>query len=95
VTPRNSTGIQPRVFLFGSEGNFGIITKAILKIHPQPQAREYGSLIFPSLERGVVFLKALRQSSVLPASIRLVNNTEFRFGQALKPAPGPLKALSG
>lgn len=87
VTPRNSTGIQPKTFLFGSEGNFGIITKAVLKIHATPEVREYGSLIFPSFEKGVNYLKELRRSGVLPASIRLVANNEFRFGQALKPAP--------
>ncbi|OGT78411.1 MAG: hypothetical protein A3J35_04420 [Gammaproteobacteria bacterium RIFCSPLOWO2_02_FULL_52_10] len=92
VTPRNSTGIQPRSFLFGSEGNFGIITRAVLKIHPIPEVRQYGSLIFPRFEVGVNFLKELRQTGVLPASIRLVNNNEFRFGQALKPAPPYWKA---
>lgn len=85
-TPRNSVGVQPKYFLFGSEGNFGIITRAVLKIHPKPQAQQYGSLVFPTFERGVAFLKELRQrQGVLPASIRLVNNFEFRFGQALKP----------
>jgi len=87
ATPRNSTGVQLRGLLFGSEGNFGIITKAIIKIHPRPQVRKYGSLVFPSFVKGVRFLKELRQEGVLPASIRLVNNFEFRFGQALKPAP--------
>jgi alkyldihydroxyacetonephosphate synthase len=95
ATPRNATGIQPRVFLFGSEGNFGIITKAVIKIHPRPQVRQYGSLVFPSFEKGVAFLKELRQGEgVLPASIRLVNNFEFRFGQALKSAPTFWKGLS-
>lgn len=93
VTPRNSTGVQPRVFLFGSEGNFGIITRAVLKIHPRPEKRKYGSLIFPSFENGVRFLKELRSTGVLPASIRLVGNKEFRFGQALKPAPPFWKGL--
>jgi len=87
ATPRNSTGVQLKGLLFGSEGNFGIITKAIIKIHPRPQVRKYGSLVFPSFVKGVRFLKELRQEGVLPASIRLVNNFEFRFGQALKPAP--------
>ena len=94
VTPRNSTGVQPRLFLFGSEGNFGIITKAVIKIHKRPELREYGSLIFPSFAHGVRYLKALRQTGVMPASIRLVNNTEFRFGQALKTASTGWKHLS-
>lgn len=86
ATPRNSTGVQPRSFLFGSEGNLGIITQAMIKIHKRPEARRFGSLVFPSFERGVDYLKALRQTGQIPASIRLLNNTEFRFGQALKPA---------
>ena len=86
ATPRNSTGVQPRSFLFGSEGNLGIITQAMIKIHKQPEARRFGSLVFPSFDRGVDYLKALRQTGQIPASIRLLNNTEFRFGQALKPA---------
>ena len=93
VTPRNSTGIQPRSFLFGSEGNFGIITKAVLKIHTKPEVRKFGSLIFPTFEQGVKFLRELRRSGVVPASIRLVGNKEFRFGQALKPAPSFWKGL--
>lgn len=92
-TPRNATGVQPRVWLFGNEGNFGIITKATIKVHPLPEARDYGSLVFPQFDDGVRFLKQLRHEGGLPASIRLVNNTEFRFGQALKPAPSSLKGM--
>jgi alkyldihydroxyacetonephosphate synthase len=95
ATPRNSVGIQPRVFLFGNEGNLGIITKAVIKVHPRPQVRRYGALVFPHFKNGVRFLKELRGEGALPASIRLVNNTEFRFGQALKPAPGLGKKISG
>jgi alkyldihydroxyacetonephosphate synthase len=94
ATPRNSVGIPPRVFLFGSEGNLGIITKAVIKVFPLPQVRRYGSLVFPSFAHGVRFLKALRQEGAMPASIRLVNNFEFRFGQALRPAPGFWKGLT-
>ena len=93
ATPRSSTGVQPRVFLFGSEGNFGIITKGIIKVHPLPEVRRYGSVVFPNFEAGVDFLKELHQSGQMPASIRLVYNYEFRFGQALKPNPGRWQGL--
>ncbi|MFC1525461.1 FAD-binding oxidoreductase [Candidatus Latescibacterota bacterium] len=91
ATPRNSVGIQPRGLLFGSEGNLGIITKAVIKVHPKPEARRYGFVVLPSFENGVRFLKELRQTGAIPASIRLVNNFELRFGQALKPAPSSWK----
>ena len=94
ATPRNSTGVQPKSLLFGSEGSLGIITRATLKLHPRPECQEYGSLVFPNFERGVAFLKELRQrQGVVPASIRLLNNFEFRFGQALKPRPAFWKGI--
>ena len=87
VTPRNSVGMQTRGLLFGSEGNLGIITKAVLKIHPKPEVCEYGALVFKSFAHGVKYLQALRQTGILPASIRLVDNNQVRFSLALKPEP--------
>ena len=78
--------MQPLSLLFGSEGNLGVITAARIAIHPLPEAQRYGSVVFRRFEDGVAYLKAVRASGGLPASIRLVNNREFRFGQALKPA---------
>lgn len=91
--PRRSAGIQPRDLTFGSEGNLGIITEATLNIHPAPEETRYGSYVFPDFEHGVDFLFALRRSDMLPASVRLVDNLQFRFSQALKPLPQGLKAL--
>ena len=71
--------MQPLSLLFGSEGNLGVITKALIAIHPKPEECRYGSLVFRSFADGVAFLKAVRADGALPASIRLVNNREFRL----------------
>jgi alkyldihydroxyacetonephosphate synthase len=71
----------------GSEGNLGLITKAIIKIHKTPPVKKYGSLVFPDFKTGTAFLYELSQTGILPASIRLVDNIQFRFGSALKPEP--------
>ena len=91
--PRVSMGMQPQNLLFGSEGNLGLITKAVIKIYPIPEVKKYGSLIFPNFELGVKFLNRLAHTGFVPASIRLVDNTQFRFGQALKPRSTGLKAV--
>jgi len=83
---RTSTGMQPLSLLFGSEGNLGVITKALIAIHPKPEECRYGSVVFRSFADGLSFLETARAEGALPASIRLVNNREFRFGQALRPA---------
>lgn len=82
--PRTSVGMQPRNLLFGCEGNLGLITKAVIKIHPIPEVTEYGSLVFPNMQVGTAFLRELARTSFVPASIRLVDNIQFRFGLALK-----------
>ncbi len=82
--PRVSMGIQPQLLTFGSEGTLGIITRAVIKIFRRPDVTRYGSLVFPNFELGVEFLHALSKTDFIPASIRLVDNVQFKFGMALK-----------
>ena len=86
VGPRESVGIDPRLWLFGSEGSLGIITGAVVKLFPLPEVQNYGSILFPTFEQGVAFMYELGQAGVWPASVRLMDNLQFQFGQALKPA---------
>lgn len=85
--PRVSVGMQPQQLLFGSEGNLGLITKAVIKVHKLPEVQKFGSFVFSDLKTGTAFLYELTRNGVLPASVRLVDNIQFRFGSALKPVP--------
>lgn len=93
--PRSSIGIQPKDFVIGSEGNFGLITKAVIKIHPLPEVTKYGSIVFPDFETGIAYLEALTKTGTIPASIRLLDNIQFRFGSALKPELTASQELMG
>lgn len=86
VAPRESVGVNPKQYLFGSEGNFGVITQAIVKLFPVPEVQRYGSVLLPDLSAGLAFLHELSQSGAVPASVRVMDNVQFHFGQALKPA---------
>ena len=90
---RGSIGFKPQNVLFGSEGNIGIITKAVLKIHQIPKQQKYNSVLFKNWSEGVSFMKALSKTNYIPASVRLVDNIQFRFGQALKPRAEGFKKL--
>ena len=92
VPPRESIGPDLRRSIFGSEGNLGIITSATIKIFPLPKVQLYGSVIFPSFEDGFAFLYELTEQGDLPASVRLVDNLQFQFSQALKPRATGWKA---
>ena len=92
VAPRESVGVgDARRWIFGSEGSFGIVTQAVVRIFPLPEHQVYGSIIFPDLEQGVAFLYELTQSATPPASVRLVDNLQFQLGQMLKPRSTGLK----
>lgn len=92
--PRVSMGMQVNKSLFGSEGNLGLITRAVIRVRTLPAVKKYNAVLFKDWATGVAFMRELNQTGVLPASIRLVDNVQFRFGQALKPAPeGGLHSL--
>ena len=81
---RSSFGVKPQNIMFGTEGNFGIITKATLKVHRLPELSNYESIIFKDWETGVAFMYDLFHSNMVPASARLADNLQIRLGNALK-----------
>jgi len=90
--PRESVGADLRRLLFGSEGTLGIITSAIVKIFPLPEVQSYGAIIFPTFADGFAFMRELAYVPEPPSSVRLVDNAQFKFGMALKPAAAGLGA---
>jgi len=85
VGPRESIALDLLRMLFGSEGNWALITSATVKIFPLPEVQRYDSVLFHSFEDGVEFAYDLTRSEVpTPASVRLVDNLQFQFSQALK-----------
>jgi alkyldihydroxyacetonephosphate synthase len=93
VVPRESIGLDPKLWMIGSEGSLGIITSAVVKLFSLPEEQRYGSIIFKTFEEGLAFMYDLAQEEKYPASVRLVDNLQFQFGQALKPAARGLKKL--
>lgn len=69
----------------GQEGNYGIVTDAVIRIRPIPSVKKYGSIIFPDFECGIKFMEAMSKQRQWPASLRLIDNTQFQFGYSLKP----------
>ena len=82
---RSSIGIKTQNLLFGSEGNIGIITKAVLKIHKLPECSDYESVVLKDWNTGLDFMYELAHSSSVPASARMLDSLHYQFGSALKP----------
>ncbi|KAB0793885.1 hypothetical protein PPYR_13505 [Photinus pyralis] len=86
--PRMSCGPDFNHIVLGSEGCLGVITEVILKIRPLPKMKKYGSVVFPDFESGVRCMREVAKQRCQPASIRLMDNAQFKFGQSLRPVPG-------
>ncbi|KAJ8683683.1 hypothetical protein QAD02_019475 [Eretmocerus hayati] len=85
--PRASCGPDFDHVILGSEGTLGVITEVVFKIRPLPSVVKYGSVVFPDFESGVRALREVAKERCQPASIRLMDNEQFHFGQALRPEP--------
>lgn len=56
-----------------------------MKLREIPQKVVYDSIIFHDFQQGIQFMYDVAMSKVWPASIRTVDNEQFKFGMALKP----------
>lgn len=82
--PRVSCGPDFNEIILGSEGTLGVVTEVLIKIRPLPAIKKYGSLVFPNFESGVRCVREIAKKRCQPASIRLMDNEQFKFGQGLK-----------
>jgi alkyldihydroxyacetonephosphate synthase len=57
--------------LVGSEGSYGIVTDARLRLHPAAEARRFRALRFSSLKHGIDAVRRLLQAGLRPAVVRL------------------------
>lgn len=75
-TPATATGPSVLEALVGSEGAYGVITEATMRIHPAPAVQDYRGFLFKSLEDGVCALHELMQRGPKPTLARLSDATE-------------------
>lgn len=88
--PRISNGPDMTHLVLGSEGNYGIITEAVIRVRPIPAVKIYDSIIFHNYEIGIKFMQEVSKTNYWPSSLRLVDNTQFHFGGSLKPESGSM-----
>jgi alkyldihydroxyacetonephosphate synthase len=90
---RHSHGSKINNILFGHEGNLCIITDVLVKIKKIPEDKLFDSVLLYNITDGIKFLKEVHESNIQLSSIRLVDNEQFKFGQALKPQKTFFKSL--
>ncbi|MGD2179086.1 MAG: FAD-binding oxidoreductase, partial [Anaerolineae bacterium] len=75
--PASATGPSLREMIVGSEGIYGVITAATMRIHPRPQIQDYRGILLHSFEDGISAFRELMQSKDLrPSIVRLSDASE-------------------
>ncbi|MGO8869844.1 MAG: FAD-binding oxidoreductase [Acidimicrobiales bacterium] len=74
--PGSGAGPSPDRLLLGSEGIFGVITEAWMRLQERPRFRASGVGRFPTFGAGAAAARALAQSGLWPANCRLLDAAE-------------------
>lgn len=74
--PSSGAGPSPERLFLGSEGAFGIITEAWVRVQPRPRWRASSSVRFDRFADGVTAARALSQSGLFPSNCRLLDEKE-------------------
>lgn len=74
--PASGAGPAPERLFLGSEGAFGIVTEAWMRVQPRPRWRGSASVCFDRFADGVTATRALSQSGLFPSNCRLLDEKE-------------------
>ena len=74
--PSHSVGPDISNFFIGTEGTLGVITKASLKIYPQPKATRFMSIGFPDFKSGYQFLLNIYNANLQPSLLELSQSAD-------------------
>ena len=85
-TPITSRACGPdlNAMFIGSEGVFGIVTEAVVKVEPVPQVKLYEGWLFPSFEAGYGAFYTCTSKGISPCAMRLYDEDDTRMSFALK-----------
>ena len=74
--PSHAAGPDLLQVLVGSEGTFGVITRATLRIDPLPERREFLAFSFDDIFQGIEAGRRIMTSRLRPATIRLYDEAD-------------------
>ncbi|MCG6916845.1 MAG: FAD-binding oxidoreductase [Deltaproteobacteria bacterium] len=89
MVPADAAGPSLLQCLIGSEGALGVITQAVVRLHPLPQSRAFGAYLFSDFASGVDAVKKMLQADLRPAVLRLSDPEETAMALLLAQSPRP------
>ncbi|KAG5497778.1 hypothetical protein GH5_02568 [Leishmania sp. Ghana 2012 LV757] len=82
ITSR-TCGVDLNGLFIGSEGAFGIITEATVKLEPIPEKKFYEGYLFPTFEAGFSAFYTCSAKGIHPCTMRLYDEDDFRMSMAM------------
>jgi alkyldihydroxyacetonephosphate synthase len=82
--PSSGAGPSADRFVLGSEGAFGIITEASIRVQPRPRWRASASVHFKRFEDAVNAARVLSQSGLFPSNCRVLDGKEAMLHEVSK-----------
>jgi len=79
--PASGAGPSPERLILGSEGAFGLVTEAWIRVQPRPRWRASASVRFDRFTDAVAATRALSQSGLHPSNCRLLDEREAMLHQ--------------
>lgn len=74
--PRNAAGPDLNQLFLGSEGTYGVITKATVKIFDEPEVRSFRAYMFPNMHTALEAGRTIMVRRLQPCTIRLYDENE-------------------
>jgi alkyldihydroxyacetonephosphate synthase len=74
--PASGAGVSPDRMMLGSEGAFGVITDASIRVQPRPKLRWSATYAAPDFMTGALAMRALMRDGLLPATARVIDARE-------------------
>lgn len=91
--PASSAGPDLREFVMGSEGRFGILSEAQMRVVPYPEVERFEPVMFPDWEAAITAVRTLAQLKPGLSMLRLSNVIETETQLALAGHEKALAAL--
>lgn len=82
--PASGAGPSAKRLVLGSEGAFGVVVDAVLRLQEVPRWRGQATVTFASMDDGVRAIRALSQSGLHPSNCRLLDPVEALMHQVSK-----------